>query len=261
MSGFETNLERSRFTDNSGSAAATGVRQRVQAILLVEDDPDIASVVKLHLEEAHYRVTVEHNGESGLQAALSHRFELLILDLMLPGIDGLDICRRLSLETRRPHVLILSARSTELDRVLGLELGADDYLTKPFSMLELVARVRALARRPLPVDDANLKQADHLISVGSLVVDCWQRCARLSGETIELTTREFELLLWFARQPGRVFSRAELLDAVWGEGYDGFDHTVNSHLNRLRSKLEMDPARPRMLLTVRGAGYKLVAPE
>jgi DNA-binding response OmpR family regulator len=261
MPGSETYPDRMRAPEKSLVAAPPGVRQRVQAILLIEDDPDIASVIKLHLEDAHYRVTVEHDGERGLQSALSQRFDLLILDLMLPGIDGLDICKRLARESRRPRMLILSARSTELDRVLGLELGADDYLTKPFSVVELVARVRAVARRPSLIDEPSLEETEHLVSVGSLVVDRWERSARLAGENIDLTTREFELLLWFARQPGRVFSRAELLDAVWGDGYDGFEHTVNSHLNRLRSKLEIDPSKPKVIVTVRGAGYKLVAPE
>jgi DNA-binding response OmpR family regulator len=261
MPGFETSPDRMRMVDKSVGTASTGVRHHAQSILLIEDDPDIAALVKLHLEEAHYRIVLENDGERGLDTALNQHFELIILDLMLPGVDGLDICKRLSAQQTRPRMLILSARSTELDRVLGLELGADDYLTKPFSVPELVARVRALIRRPM-VNTLRYQQHDeNLIRVGSLVVDCWQRCAILSGVTIELTTREFELLLWFVRQPGRVFSRLELLDAVWGEGYDGFEHTVNSHLNRLRSKLEVDPTRPRVLMTVRGAGYKLVPPE
>jgi DNA-binding response OmpR family regulator len=258
MPEFDKHTETVRSNDRLASA---GLRQRSPAVLLIEDDPDIASLVKLHLEDAHYRVLVEHDGERGLEAALRQPFELIVLDLMLPEVDGLEICKRLSAEEPRPRILILSARSTELDRVLGLELGADDYLTKPFSVLELVARVRALSRRALSTHGSHGHQNDHLVRVGSLVVDCWERCARLAGVTVELTTREFELLLWFARQPGRVFSRAELLDAVWGEGYDGFEHTVNSHLNRLRSKLEVDPSTPKVLVTVRGAGYKLVAPD
>jgi DNA-binding response OmpR family regulator len=230
------------------------------SVLLIEDDPDIASLVKLHLEEAQYRVHVKHDGNQGLDAALTQSFDFIILDLTLPGLDGLDICRRLATLADRPRMLILSARATELDRVLGLELGADDYLTKPFSVLELVARVRALSRRAPLNQVPRVLQQEHLVAAGSLVVDCWQRCATLHGAAIGLTTREFELLLWFVRHPGRVFSRLELLDAVWGDGYDGFEHTVNSHLNRLRSKLEGDPSRPRVLLTVRGAGYKLVPP-
>src|SRR5262249_4637656 len=160
---------------------STGLRQRAPAILLIEDDPDIASVVKLHLEDAHYRVLVEHDGERGLEAALKQRFELIILDLMLPEMDGLGVCKSLSRAEPRARMLILSARSTELDRVLGLELGADDYLTKPFSVPELVARVRALSRRAWSTDGLPAQPMDHLVRVGSLVVDCWERCARLSG--------------------------------------------------------------------------------
>jgi DNA-binding response OmpR family regulator len=155
---------------------------------------------------------------------------------------------------------MVTARSTELDRVLGLELGADDYLSKPFSVLELVARVRALLRRPRLAAEPSGTDAARLIAAGTLVLDRWERCARLHGRHIELTTREFDLLLWFVQHPLRVFSRAELLDAVWGRGYGGFEHTVNSHLNRLRAKLERDPSRPSVLVTVRGGGYKLIPP-
>jgi len=228
-------------------------------VLVIEDDLDVAAIVRLHLEDSGYRVALEHEGERALARALAERFDLLILDLGLPGLDGLEICKRLGREAHRPPLLILSARSAELDRVLGLELGADDYLTKPFSVRELVARVRALLRRSPAVIEPGGDTATRFVRVGSLVVDCWERCARLDEALIELTTREFDLLLWLARHPGRVFSRSELLDAVWGEGYNGFEHTVNSHLNRLRAKLELDPARPALLITVRGAGYKLAS--
>jgi DNA-binding response OmpR family regulator len=160
---------------------------------------------------------------------------------------------------------MVTARCSEHDRVLGLELGADDYLTKPFGIRELVARVRALFRRPPlaaaenPADGA--LDGARILAVGGLLLDRWERCARLAGARIDLTAREFQLLLWFMRNPNRIFSRAELLDAVWGNGYDGFEHTVNSHLNRLRSKLELDASRPTLLVTVRGGGYKLVPPQ
>lgn len=243
-----------------GAPTTVRTRQRAQSILIIEDDPDIAAVIKLHLEDAFYRAAIEHDGQLGLELALRERFDLIVLDLTLPGLDGLDICKRLSRESRRSPMLILSARSAELDRVLGLELGADDYLTKPFSMPELVARIRALIRRSMLTVESSEGDAARFVSVGSLAVDRWERCARLGEKTIELTTREFDLLLWFARNPGRVFSRTELLDGVWGDAYNGFEHTVNSHLNRLRSKLEPDPSQPRLLLTIRGAGYKLAVP-
>lgn len=229
-------------------------------ILVIEDDPDIAAVVALHLQNARYQVTVTNNGNEGLAIALRESFDLVVLDIMVPGADGLEICKRLAREPQRPIILMLTARSTELDRVLGLELGADDYLTKPFSIPELIARVRALFRRP-PIAPAATPRTDaQFVTLGALAVDRWERCVRLHGVRIELTTREFDLLLWFAQHPERVFSRTELLDAVWGGGYDGFEHTVNSHLNRLRAKLESDPALPRILVTVRGAGYKLTPP-
>jgi two-component system, OmpR family, response regulator len=235
--------------------------RRGEAILVVEDDPDIAAVVQLHLEDAGYSVTIASDGGSGLDALAREKFDLIVLDIMLPGISGLDICRRVAREEDRPMILILSSRSAEVDRVLGLQEGADDYLTKPFSVLELVARVRALFRRPPPRSDSWQHGDSQRVTAGALSVDRRERCAWYHGMKIDLTTREFDLLLWFARNPGRVYTRAELLDGVWGKGYDGFEHTVNSHLNRLRAKLESDPARPKLLITVRGAGYKLSVPD
>ena len=233
-------------------------------VLVVEDDPDIASVIRLHLEDAKYQVTVVNDGRTAVDTILRVPADLVVLDLMLPGVDGLDICKQLARRAPRPLILMVTALCSERDRVLGLELGADDYLTKPFSIRELVARVRALFRRPPlaaenPADSA-LDDA-RILTVGGLLLDQWERCARLAGARIDLTAREFQLLQWFMRNPNRIFSRAELLDAVWGNGYDGFEHTVNSHLNRLRSKLERDASRPALLVTVRGGGYKLVPPQ
>ena len=219
-------------------------------------------MVRLHLEAAGYRVTIASDGASGLEVLAREKLDLIVLDIMLPGISGLDICRRVAREAERPMILILSSRSAELDRVLGLQEGADDYLTKPFSVLELVARVRALFRRPPARSESWQQHGDsQRVSAGALSVDRRERCAWFHGTKIDLTTREFDLLLWFTRNPGCVYTRAELLDGVWGKGYDGFEHTVNSHLNRLRAKLEPDPARPELLITVRGAGYKLVIPD
>ncbi|MBV8209917.1 MAG: response regulator transcription factor [Burkholderiaceae bacterium] len=227
-------------------------------VAIVEDDPDIASVLQLHLEEASYRVRVAHDGRGGLQIAHRELVDLVVLDLVLPDLDGLEVCRSFALRVPRPLILILSSRGTEMDRVRGLNVGADDYLVKPFSVLEFVARVRALFRRP-PAE-LQRRDAEHMAFAGALILDRWQRCARLHGERIELTGREFDLLSWLVHHPHRIFSRSELLDAVWGRAYDGFEHTVNSHLNRLRAKLERDPSRPEILITVRGGGYKLVPP-
>ncbi len=240
-----------RFVEQAGDATGT--------VLVIEDDADIASLVRIHLEDAKYSVTVAADGRTGLDAALRNPQDLLILDLSLPDIDGLDICKQLTQLAPRPLVLMLTARCAELDRVRGLELGADDYLSKPFSILELMARVRALFRRP-PVKTTAPLDTPHVFASGGMSLDSWQRSAHIGGNRLTLTAREFDLLLWFVKNPNRVFSRAELLDAVWGAGYDGYEHTVNSHLNRLRSKLERDASHPSVIVTVRGGGYKLVPP-
>lgn len=246
-------MDSERRSGNDG-CSATG------RILLVEDDADIASLVRIHLENAKYQVTVAVDGRSGLDAALRDPRDLLILDLSLPDIDGLDICQQLTRLEPPPLILMLTARCAELDRVRGLELGADDYLIKPFSILELMARVRALFRRP-PVRATSAPDVPHVFAAGGLLLDSWQRCVHIAGNRLALTAREFDLLLWFVKNPNRIFSRTELLDAVWGAGYNGYEHTVNSHLNRLRSKLECDASRPSVLVTVRGGGYKFVPPD
>lgn len=249
-----------RAGDDATTEASTNEASHGGNVLVVEDDPDITALVRLHLEDAHYQVAVSNDGQRGLEMALSQPVDLVVLDLTLPTLDGLEICRRLSGRVPRPLILMLTARATEFDRVRGLELGADDYLIKPFSVLELVARVRSLFRRPPLTVDAAGGAAARVFVAGALLLDRWERCAQLGGRRIELTAREFNLLLWFVSHPNRVFSRTELLDAIWGHAYEGFEHTVNSHLNRLRSKLERDASRPSVIVTVRGGGYKLVPP-
>jgi DNA-binding response OmpR family regulator len=197
---------------------------------------------------------VTHNGQEGLDKALKGNFDLIILDLMLPDMDGLDICTTLRSASRYEPILMLTAKSSEVDRVLGLEIGADDYMSKPFSTRELVARVKAILRRVDVMRSAGEGQADFL-SVGDLVIDKMKRKVTVKAQPVNLTAREFDLLTHFASQPGRVYTRAQLLDQVWGYGYDGYEHTVNSHINRLRGKIEDDPARPRYILTVWGVGY------
>lgn len=229
-------------------------------ILIIEDDPDIRDVIRMNLEKEQFAVATAESGLEGLALAQAQACTLVILDLGLPGVDGLEIARQLSALRPRPLILILTARSAEIERVQGLDSGADDYVVKPFSMLELVARVRALLRRPPLAVEQFGEQAGRIVAAGALLIDRWERCATLGARRIELTTKEFDLLLWFGRHPQRVFSRAELLDAVWGTGYEGYEHTVNSHLNRLRAKIEHDPAHPALLVTVRGGGYKLVPP-
>jgi DNA-binding response OmpR family regulator len=174
---------------------------------------------------------------------------------MLPGVDGLEICRRARAMTRYTPIIITSARSSELHRILGLELGADDYLAKPFSMPELVARVKALLRR-VDAMARNLKMDAGSLDLGQLFINPLTRDATLQGQRLDLTPREFDLLYFFARQPGKVFSRMDLLNAVWGYSHEGYEHTVNTHINRLRAKVEADPANPARILTVWGRGYK-----
>ncbi len=225
-------------------------------ILVIEDNVDMAELVAMHLRDIDVEPVLCHDGDSGLARAEAEKFDLLILDLMLPGKDGIEICQRLRKQSNYTPILMLTAKSSELDRVLGLELGADDYLTKPFSIRELIARVKAILRRvdamSAPADNGN----DEILHVGELEIDSDRRKVLLAGKEIILTAKEFDLLWYFAKNPGRVFSRLQLLDTVWGYGHDGYEHTVNSHINRLRAKIEQDPSQPQYVLTVWGVGYK-----
>jgi two-component system OmpR family response regulator len=225
-------------------------------VLIVEDDQDISHLVSLHLKDIDCDVEEVADGRRGLERARSAEHDLIILDLMLPGIDGLEICRRVRAQTEYTPILMLTARSSEIDRVLGLELGADDYLTKPFSILELVARVKALFRRIDALKTTESSDELAPIHLPDLTIEPNKRAVTIRGEPVTLTAKEFDLLLHFARQPGRVFTRTQLLDSVWGYGHDGYEHTVNSHINRLRSKIEEDHAAPRYILTVWGVGYR-----
>lgn len=230
-------------------------------LLIVEDDPDIVQLARIHLEDAQFIVESANNGRKGLELASSGLFDLIILDLMLPGMDGLEVCRRLrGLDIYTP-ILMLTAKSSELDRILGLDQGADDYLTKPFSILELVARVKAMIRRSQYLKTGIADDRTEIIVVGDFCIDTGQRTVCLKEKDLTLTAREFDLLVHFARHPGRVYSRSQLLDAVWGYQHDTYEHTVNSHINRLRSKIEEYPAKPRYIITVRGVGYKFSATE
>jgi DNA-binding response OmpR family regulator len=229
-------------------------------ILIIEDDKDIAHLVELHLKDAGHDVTVAYDGNAGLELALSKHFELIILDLLLPGTDGIEICRRVRAVSASILILMLTSRSSELDRVLGLEIGADDYLTKPFSIRELLARVKALFRREEALK-AETSESGKIITAGSLTIDVGKRTVKRNGQPVTLTAKEFDLLLHLVKHPGHVYTRMELLNQVWGYGYEGYEHTVNSHINRLRAKIEENPAQPRYILSVRGVGYKFAEPE
>jgi DNA-binding response OmpR family regulator len=227
-----------------------------QRILVVEDDPDICHLLEIHLRDQAYQVDVIRNGIDGLNRAGNHEYRLIVLDLMLPGLDGLELCRRLRGQENTTPILMLTAKSTELDRVLGFELGADDYLTKPFSILELQARVRAILRRSELSASPAGEDVGERIEHRGLAIDISRRGVAVDGRAVDLTAREFDLLLHFARHPGRVFSRGQLLDQVWGYSHTGYEHTVNSHINRLRKKIEKAPDDPQYIETVWGVGYR-----
>jgi len=227
-------------------------------ILVIEDNKDLAKLLEIHLRDLSYSVDLAFDGDKGWDQITKNMYELIILDLMLPGIDGLEICRRIRAKPSYTPILMLTSKSTELDRVLGLELGADDYVTKPFSIPELMARVKAIFRRIDEVQSGRRSDKQAIIQAADLVIDPEKRWVGLNGKTIDLTAKEFDLLYHFARHPGRVYTRSQLLDEVWGYGHDGYEHTVNSHINRLRAKIETNSAQPNYILTVWGVGYKFV---
>ena len=227
-------------------------------ILVAEDQADIRDLIVMNLRAAGHEVTAVADGAAALAQHTVRAHDLLILDLMMPMLDGLEVCKALRARGSATPILMLTAKSTELDRVLGLELGADDYLTKPFSLAELLARVKALLRRAQLLAAAQAQPAAAaLLRNGALEIWPAKRQVRYDGSALDFTALEFDLLLHFAQHPGHVFSRGQLLDAVWGYTHDGYEHTVTTHINRLRAKLEADPMRPELILTVRGAGYKM----
>ncbi len=227
----------------------------MKKILVIEDEEELSRLIELHLNDQGHQVSLATDGRSGLELASSGSFDLIVLDLMLPHVDGIEICQHVRRQAGYTPILMVTARSSELDRVLGLEVGADDYLTKPFSIRELVARVKAIFRRVEAM--AAKPPMEGPLTLGDLKIDVDRRSVEMGEDSLRLTAKEFDLLVQFARNPGRVYSRAELLDLVWGYGQGGYEHTVNSHINRLRAKVEPDPASPRYVLTVRGVGYKL----
>ncbi len=230
--------------------------------MIIEDNADIARLVRMHLQDIGCDADIAANGEEGVRRFQGTPYDVVILDIMLPGMDGLSVCRALRSAPGYVPILMLTAKSSELDRVLGLEIGADDYLSKPFSIPEFLARVKALLRRTDALKErAAGASADETLRRGELIIEVGKRRVNLSGSEITLTAREFDLLLHFARHPGRVFTRAQLLDRVWGYSHEGYEHTVNSHINRLRAKIESDPAKPRCVLTVWGVGYKFADSE
>jgi DNA-binding response OmpR family regulator len=224
-------------------------------ILVVDDEPKIAQLARDYLEHAGFAVLVAGDGASALHAAGTREPDLVVLDLGLPGVDGLEVMRRIRAAGSTP-IVVLTARDTELDKLLGLEMGADDYITKPFSPRELVARVRAVLRRAERPSTPSVR-----LAVGELVLDVPRLRVTLAGRSIELTATEFSILATMAREPGRVFTRAQLLDAVHGVAFEAYERAIDAHVKNIRRKLEPDPARPRFVQTVYGVGYRVAEPE
>jgi len=226
-------------------------------VLIIEDDPNIADLVEIHLNDLGYALDRSYDGEDGLSMAQKNRYALIILDLMLPKLEGFEVCKRIRAEDKRTPILMLTSKSEELDKVLGLELGADDYLTKPFSIRELIARIKAIFRR-IDIEDQEKsgQEGDQKLTFVNLTIDLEKRKVTKDDENIDLTVKEFDLLALFAQNPGRAYNRQELLDLVWGYSFVGYEHTVNSHINRLRNKIETDTANPEFIKTVWGVGYR-----
>lgn len=223
---------------------------------MVEDDADLNKLLTMNLSDANHQVDHCDNGLRGLQMAMNSDYDAIILDIMLPDMDGLEICRQLRASGKTTAILMLTARDSETDRIVGLEMGADDYLTKPFSVRELQARIKALLRRVDMLQKNAAPAKDCILHFEGLSIDAQKRLVSFNEKVVELTSTEFDLLLYLAKQPGLVFSRAQLLDAVWDYNHSGYEHTVNSHINRLRNKIEKDPAAPVYIKTVWGVGYK-----
>ncbi len=228
----------------------------VKKVLIIEDHEDIAQLIRLHLADIQCDVQHAVDGLEGLKLAESQSFDLIILDLMLPSMDGMEICKRIRSQSNYTPILMLTSKSSEIDRVMGLEVGADDYVTKPFSISEFIARVKALFRRVEVFSGTADTEEPRVNQYGDLHIDSDKRRVTVADRNIDLTAKEFDLLLQFIQSPGRVYSRMQLLDMVWGYGHEGYEHTVNSHINRLRAKIEKDPAHPDYILTVWGVGYK-----
>ncbi len=225
-------------------------------VLIIEDDQDIANLLAINLKDLGLKCEIAADGRTGLKKGQAGGYSLIVLDLMLPLLDGIEVCKGIRRAQTSVPILMLTAKSEELDKVLGLELGADDYVTKPFGIRELMARIKALLRRTETTGGQAGELTNEVVSIGGISVDFAKRRVFVEQKTVELTAKEFDLLSLFVRNPGRAFSRSQLLELVWGYQFEGYDHTVNSHINRLRNKIERDPGTPIYLETVWGVGYR-----
>ena len=223
-------------------------------VLVVEDDKSIADLLEIHLKDMGCNVSKVADGISGLKEALNEKYDFIVLDLMLPKLDGLEICKEVRRKDIYTPILMLTSKSEEIDKVIGLEVGADDYLTKPFGIREFIARVKAIFRRIEAIHKEIDNESD--IITGSLTIEVSKRKVILNGDRVELTPKEFDLLHLLASHPGRTYTREQLLSILWGYQYNGYEHTVNSHINRLRRKIESDLSNPKFILTSWGFGYR-----
>ena len=228
----------------------------MKRVLIVEDDQELVDLLKLHISDMGCHVDSRTDGTAGLAAALSAEYDLYLLDVMLPGVDGLEICRKIRSKEIQSPILMLTAKSEEIDKVLGLEMGADDYLTKPFSVRELLARLKALFRRSEMQTARPVVQGQSVLDFGRLSIDLDKHKTTMDGKRIELSPKEFELLALLAGTPGKSYNRSQILNLIWGYDFDGYEHTVNSHINRLRSKIEPSMQEPTYILTTWGVGYR-----
>jgi len=224
-------------------------------ILIIEDNTDLASLIQLHLADINCASDIAHDGGDALKKYHAKQYDLIILDIMLPVMDGISLCRKFREDLRYVPIIMLTSKSSELDRVVGLEIGADDYMTKPFSIPELLARIKARFRAKEALSRVSQQEPEQLVA-GDMQIDMQKRQLIIADKEVVLTAKEFDLLVHFAKKPGRVFTRTQLLDQVWGYQFEGYEHTVNTHINRLRQKVEKDPAKPEYILTVWGVGYK-----
>ncbi|SDQ24041.1 response regulator transcription factor [Flagellimonas zhangzhouensis] len=229
----------------------------MKKVLIVEDDVEITHLLEIHLKDLGCEVLSATRGDIGLKQAIKELPDLIILDVMLPEMDGIEICQKIRAKNITSPIMMLTARSEEIDKVLGLEVGADDYLTKPFSVREFIARVKAIFRRQkMDLTESNTEKDAKLMHFDSLSIDIEMRKVILDGKKIELSPKEFELLVLLSSNPGKSYDRSKLLNMIWGYDFHGYEHTVNSHINRLRSKIEPDMGNPKFILTTWGVGYK-----
>ncbi|MEO0468665.1 MAG: response regulator transcription factor [Bacteroidota bacterium] len=229
----------------------------MKRVLVVEDDRNIVDLLEIHLKDLDCELDKAYDGATGYDLAGNQQYDLIILDLMIPKMDGLEICRRVRAKEIHTPIMMLTAKSEEIDKVLGLEMGADDYLTKPFSVREFIARVKAIFRREEILKQSRKEpNGEQELRFGELCIDIGKRKVTLNDKRVELSPKEFDLLSLLASQPGKSFDRAKLLNLVWGYDFTGYEHTVNSHINRLRSKIEPDLQNPMYILTTWGVGYR-----